>query len=78
MPYCSPQHHMKCQITRTVGRGGGGLLFFPFSFDVYCIQGCVRTQVSSTRTKLVLDLCKGEGEGAGWAGGGREGYNDRA
>jgi len=36
------------------------------------------TQVSSTRTKLVLDLCKGEEEGAGWAGGGREGYNDRA
>ena len=76
MLHYSPQHHMKCQVTV-----GGDLLFlfsflffsflflssecaFFFFFLTY-IRGCVRTQVSSTRTKLVLDLCKGEGEEAG-------------
>jgi len=79
MPHYSPQHHMKCQVA--VGGGGGvyyfssflflssECAFFLFSFDVYT-RVCVRTQVSSIRTKLVLDLCKGEGEGAGGAGGG--------
>ena len=71
MPHYSPQHHMKCQVA--VEREGVFyflLLFFlssecAFFFFLTYIRECVRTQVSSIRTKLVLDLCKGEGEEAG-------------